>query len=110
VAQIAGQIEEMVFYQLPDSYFNDYIRNILSVTKEDVLRVARETIDPDNLVVVLVGDRKVIEQPVKSLDFGPIVDKTIDDILGPAPVLEKQEVANKVGHACCWGRTSHVER
>jgi zinc protease len=91
VAQIAGQIEEMVFYQLPDSYFNDYVRNILSVTKENVLRVARETIDPDNLVVVLVGDRKVLEQPVKSLDLGPIVDKTIDDVLGPAPVLENKK-------------------
>jgi zinc protease len=87
VAQIAGQIEEMVFYKLPDSYFNNYIRNILSVTKEDVLRVAQKTIEPDNLVIVLVGDRKVIEQPVKALDLGPIVDKTIDDVLGSAPVM-----------------------
>lgn len=91
VAQIAGQIEEMVIYQLPDSYFNSYIRNILSVTKEDVLRVARQTIDPDNIVVVLVGDRETIEQPVNALDLGPIVDETIDDILGPAPVLENKE-------------------
>jgi zinc protease len=87
VSQIAGKIEEMVFYQLPDSYFNNYVRNILSVTKEDVLRVACMTIDPENLVIVLVGDRKIIEQPVKALDLGPIVDKTIDDVLGPAPVL-----------------------
>jgi zinc protease len=91
VAQIAGQVEEMVIYQLPDSYINDYIRNILSVTKEDVLRVARQTIDPDNIVVVLVGDKKIIEQPVKALDLGPIVGKTIDDVLGPAPVLEDKK-------------------
>jgi zinc protease len=90
VAQIAAQIEEMVIYQLPDSYFNDYIRNILSVTKEDVLRVSRQMIDPENIAIVLVGDKKVIEEPTKALNLGPTINKTIDDVLGPAPVLENK--------------------
>lgn len=88
VAQIAGQVEELVTYGLPDTYFNDFIRNILAVTKEDLLRVARRTIDPDRIAIILVGDRKVIEQPVRALDLGPIVHRTIDDVLGKAPALE----------------------
>ncbi len=88
VSQIAGQIEELVTYKLPDSTFNAFIGNIQAVTKEDVLRVARKTIDPDNLVIVLVGDRKIIEEPVRALKLGPIAHRTIDDVLGKAPVLE----------------------
>ncbi len=88
VAQIAGQIEELVTYGLPESTFNTFIRNILAVSKEDVLRVARATIDPENMVVVLVGDRKTIERPVRALNLGPITDMTVDDVLGKAPVPE----------------------
>ena len=88
VAQIAGQIEELVTYHLPDSYFNNFIRNILAVTREDVQRVARKTIDPERVALVLVGDRKVIEEPVKALNLGPIVYRTVDDVLGKAPLLE----------------------
>jgi predicted Zn-dependent peptidase len=89
VAQIAGQVEELVTYRLPDSYFIDFIRNILAVRKDDLLRVARKTIDPDRMAIVLVGDRKVIEQPVRALDLGPILHRTIDDVLGKAPVVEE---------------------
>jgi zinc protease len=91
VGQIAGQIEELVTYGLPDSYFNDFIQKILAVTEEDVSRVARATIDPDNIAVVLVGDRKVIEQPVKALGLGKMIHRTITDVLGPPPVLEEKE-------------------
>lgn len=91
VSQIAGKIEELVSYRLPDSTFNTFIRNVLAVTADDALRVARATIDPDNLVVVLVGDRKAIEQPVRALNLGPVVDMTIDDVLGKAPVLEEKK-------------------
>jgi predicted Zn-dependent peptidase len=91
VGQIAGQIEELVTYGLPDSYFNDFIHNILAVTAEDVVRVARATIDPDNIAVVLVGDRKVIEQPVKALGLGKIIFRTVDDVLGPPPALEEKK-------------------
>lgn len=91
VSQIAGQIEELVSYRLPDSYFNTFIRNIQTVTPGDVLRVARKTIDPDNCVIVLVGDRKAIEQPVRALRLGQVVDRTVDDVLGKPPVLEERK-------------------
>ncbi len=91
VSQIAGQIEEMVTYKLPDTYFNTYIGNIQAVRKEDVIQVAQKTIDPDNLAIILVGDRKVIEKPVEALKLGRVVDRTIDDVLGKAPVLEEKK-------------------
>ena len=91
VGQIAGQLEELVMFDLPDSYFNTYVKNILAVTREDVQRVARQYIDPDRISIVLVGDSKTIEGPVSALKLGPTVHETIDDVLGKAPVLDTKE-------------------
>jgi zinc protease len=84
VGQLAGQLAELAVYSLPGDYFNGYIGHILAVTKEDVLRVARRTIDPKALAIVVVGDRSVIEDGVNALDLGPENVLTVDDLLGPA--------------------------
>jgi predicted Zn-dependent peptidase len=88
VRDIGFQIEELVTYRLPDDTFNRYISTILAVTRSDVERVANKTIDPAAVVVVLVGDRKVIEAPVAALGLGPIEIRSVDDVLGKAPVVE----------------------
>lgn len=67
-AQIAARLSDVVQYGLPDNYFNNYISNISNVTAADVNRVARATIDPANLAILVVGDRKVIEPGLRSLD------------------------------------------
>jgi predicted Zn-dependent peptidase len=42
------------------------------VTAADVKRAADTYIQPDKVVVVIVGDRKAIEPAVKALNLGPI--------------------------------------
>jgi zinc protease len=49
--------------------------------------VANQYIDPNRMVVVLVGDKSKIEAGVRALKLGPIRTLTIDEVLGPAPVL-----------------------
>jgi predicted Zn-dependent peptidase len=88
VAQIAGQLEELAQYGLPDDTFNTFVGKILAVTAADMERVAKATIDPEKIVIVLVGDRAQIEKAVAGLNLGPITNLTIDDVLGKAPVLE----------------------
>lgn len=88
VAQIAGQLGDLVVYGLPDETFNNYTKKILAVTKEDVERVARKYIDPENVDIVIVGDRNQIEKGIAALNLGPIQNLTIDEVLGPAPVLD----------------------
>jgi zinc protease len=85
VAQIAVQIEEIVTYNLPLTAFNEYVGKILAVTPEECLRVAQKYIDPEKVVIVLVGDRKAITAGVERLSLGPVVHKTVDDVLGKAP-------------------------
>jgi zinc protease len=66
--QISGQLSNLVVYGLPDSYFNDYIRNIQAVSVEDVNRVANKYLTPDNMAILIVGDRSVIEPKLKEID------------------------------------------
>jgi zinc protease len=87
VGQIAGQLEGLVNYNLPDSYFNKYVKNIMSVTKDDVNRVAKKYIDPEKVAVVVVGDRSKVESGIKALNLGPIQNMTIDDVVGKTPEL-----------------------
>jgi predicted Zn-dependent peptidase len=87
VAGIARQIAQIELYGLPDTYFNDYVDRILAVTRADVLRVARKYIDPDRVAIVVVGDRSKIEGGVRALELGPLRLLTVEDVLGPPPVL-----------------------
>lgn len=83
-AQVAAKIEDQFVYGLPDDYFNAYVGRIEAVTAADVQRVAREWIDPKSCVVVIVGDRAKIEPEVRALGLGPIVHRSVDEVLGPA--------------------------
>lgn len=69
VGGISAQLANLYVYDLPDSYFNDYIAKINSVTLADVNRAANKYIDPSKMAIVIVGDRKVIEPGLKELGF-----------------------------------------
>lgn len=88
VAGIAARLGDMVQYNLPADYFNRYVDNVLAVTKEDVERVARQYVDPENVAIIIVGDRNVIEQQVREQNLGEIRFLEITDVLGPMPVLQ----------------------
>jgi len=90
IGQIAGQLSELVIYNLPDEYFNNYIQHINAVTKEDVQRVAKKYLDPEKVAIIVVGDRKQIEKGVNELKLGPMKLLTITDVLGKVPKVEKE--------------------
>ncbi len=88
VGEIAGKLEEMVIYDLADTYYSHYIERIQAVTKADVQRVARKYLDPAKMAIVLVGDRAAIEGKVGAMNLASIAHMTIEDVLGKAPVIE----------------------
>jgi predicted Zn-dependent peptidase len=88
ISSTANQLVEKMVYALPDDYFNHYVENILSVTKEDVNRVARKYIKPEDMIIVIVGDREKIFEGVKSLSLGEISTMTIEDVLGSLPEIK----------------------
>jgi predicted Zn-dependent peptidase len=77
--EIAAALVPVALYGLPLEYYNNYVQNIENVTQADVARVAQQYINPASLAVVIVGDRKTIEQGLKALNVGPI---SIRDITG----------------------------
>jgi zinc protease len=77
--QIAQQLVPVALYGLPLNYYNNYVTNIEGVTQADVQRVARQYINPSNLAIVIVGDRKSIEAGLKAVNAGPI---SIRDFFG----------------------------
>lgn len=70
--QIASQLIPVALYGLPLNYYNGYVSSIEAVTQADVQRVARQYIDPASLAIVVVGDRKSIEQGLKAVNAGPV--------------------------------------
>jgi len=58
---------------LPQDYFQQFVRAVNAVTKDDVVRVAQKYVDPDHLAIVIVGDREKIEAPLTATKIAPIV-------------------------------------
>jgi zinc protease len=85
--QVAGKIAELIVYDLPPDTFEQYVPQVVKVSPAEVKRAAEETIDPSQLSIVIVGDRAVIEAPLRALKIGAIKILTPDEILGPAPKL-----------------------
>jgi predicted Zn-dependent peptidase len=79
VSAIGQSITTLIVQGLSDDYFQSYQKNISAVTKDDLLRVAKQYIDLPHLAIVIVGDRAALEGPLKATGIAPV---TILDIAG----------------------------
>ena len=69
---VQASLEQMVTYGLDDRYFDTYAQRIRALTIPDATTAAQETIRPDHLVWVIVGDRAKIEPGIRELNLGEI--------------------------------------
>jgi zinc protease len=76
---IAYQLTPLAVHGLPLDFYNNYVQQIERVTQADVQRVARKYINPEQLSIVVVGDRKQIEDGIRKLRVGEV---EIRDIYG----------------------------
>ena len=60
VGDVAKRLEILALYGLPDDYYDSYSERLSAVTREDLLRCAREHIHPDRLAIVAVGPAEVL--------------------------------------------------
>jgi predicted Zn-dependent peptidase len=82
ISDFSAQLEQLIVYGLPDTYYADYVRNIQAVTAEAVQKAAATYIQPQRFLVVVAGDRKVIEPGIRALNLGPVRTMTIQEALG----------------------------
>jgi predicted Zn-dependent peptidase len=80
-AGMASNLISMIVHGLPETFFNEYVSRIQAVTPADVLRVAKQYIQPDRFAVVVVGDLAKIEKPIRALNLGNVRVLTADEIL-----------------------------
>ena len=76
---IAYQLTPLAIHGLSLDFYNSYVQQIEQVTQADVQRVARKYINPEQLSIIVVGDRKQIEDAIRKLGMGEV---EIRDIYG----------------------------
>ena len=77
---MARKLEELVIYNLPETTFSNFVPSVTAVTAADLQRAAARFIQPERMAVVVVGDLKVIEAPIRALNLGPITHIAIDSL------------------------------
>ena len=70
---IMDKIVPLVRHGLPDDYYERYVDKINALTSADIMAAAREAFKPDDLVWLVMGDRKKIEESLKKLGFGEVI-------------------------------------
>ena len=69
---IASALANLVIYMLDDDYYDTYRKRVREVTRDDVLRSARNHLHTDQLQTVIVGDATAIKDSVAALDLGEL--------------------------------------
>lgn len=73
ISEIANRLNDVANNDLPANYYDGYIAGIGRVTTADLAAAAKRYIDPAHTTIVVVGDRNVIEAPLRALNIGPII-------------------------------------
>jgi zinc protease len=72
--QIARAVAQLALFDLPDSYFAEFVPRVEQVTADDVTRVAARHLDPARLTTLIVGDFDRFAGDLARLGLGsPIV-------------------------------------
>lgn len=75
--KIVNRFVSLEYYNLPTNYMETYLDNIRKVTKEDVLRVSKKYLKPDQTVILVVGNKEKFEGPLDL--FGPVNEIKLKD-------------------------------
>ena len=68
--QVARAVSQLALYDLPDTYFSDFVPAVSAVTAEEVTRVAARYLDPARLTALVVGDAQAVGESLRTLSFG----------------------------------------
>lgn len=63
---IIGQLNFIDFHGLNDSYLTDRVKNIYAVTPEKVSQMTKDHFKYEDMTLVLVGDKKLLEKQIKA--------------------------------------------
>jgi predicted Zn-dependent peptidase len=67
---IISQLNFLDLHGLPESFLTNQVQNILAVTPEQVRTTASKYLQPQNMTLVVVGDKKQIDKQLKKFQEG----------------------------------------
>ena len=67
------QLINMSVFQLPINYFQTSIDQLQKLQIDDVLRSAKNHVKEENVSIVVIGDRKIIEPQINDLEL-PLIN------------------------------------
>jgi len=71
-------ILDITRFNRPDNYIQTLSQKYEALTVKDIVDVARETLKPDQMTWVIVGDLDKIEKSIRALDMGEVVVLDVD--------------------------------
>ena len=78
IEAVGASLAGLFVYDLPLDYYSTLAQQFSTVTAVQVQDAARKYLVPEKLVVVAVGERRLIEPQLKKLKLGPITVRTLD--------------------------------
>jgi predicted Zn-dependent peptidase len=78
---MSANVADLVIYGLTEAFFNEYVPKIQAVTTADVQRAAGQYVQPDKFAIVVVGDLKTIEKPIRDANLAPVRILTLEEII-----------------------------
>lgn len=76
--EIVRRLMTLEIQGLPADYYETWARKVGAVTAADVQRVARRVLQPDRLVLLVVGEPKSFDKPLE--DLGPVKRVELDEV------------------------------
>jgi predicted Zn-dependent peptidase len=70
VQQIARSVAQLALYDLPDTYFAEFVPKVNAIREDDVTRVADRYLDTGKLSTLIVGDHSAIADSLPALGLG----------------------------------------
>lgn len=77
---IAGILEEMAEFRLPLDFLDTFLERLEATKPETIGKVMAEVVAPKERVVLIVGDRKLVEPKLKELGYTYIKNLSVDGL------------------------------
>jgi len=78
---LLARLQAKVALDLPDDVYATYVQKVSAVTPAEALKAMTARVQPSKFLVVVVGDREKVEQPLRALGLGPVRVMTVEDAL-----------------------------
>jgi zinc protease len=70
--EVLGSITEIVKYDLPDDYYDEYSDKVRGLTTKQVADAAKRHIKLDQMTWIVIGDLDEIEDDIRALELGDV--------------------------------------